>query len=113
MDLARIARADADRTGDAFDRGRSVGLYEAVSLIVQQADAFGLDRGDIGLEGVDQTGIYSDAARQRRLARADRGIRVHIQGADGPAARTTVPPGQIFLRYAATEILMNPSPFAA
>ena len=53
MDLARTARADADRTGDPFDRGRSMGLYEAVSLVVQQADAFGLDRGDVGLEGID------------------------------------------------------------
>jgi hypothetical protein len=53
MDLARTARADADRTGDAFDRGRSMDLYEAVSLVVQQADAFGFDRGDVGLDGID------------------------------------------------------------
>jgi hypothetical protein len=53
MDLARTAKADADQTGDPFDRGRAMGLYEAVSLVVLQADAFGLDRGDVVLRGID------------------------------------------------------------
>lgn len=53
LELAQAARADSDRSGDAFDRGRAHGLYEAVSLVTQQADAFGLDRGQVGLAGVD------------------------------------------------------------
>jgi hypothetical protein len=50
---ARAAKKDADESGDAFERGRALGLYESVSLLVQQADAFGMDRDDIGLRGVD------------------------------------------------------------
>ncbi|WP_329482101.1 hypothetical protein OG555_07545 [Kribbella sp. NBC_01484] len=53
LDLATSAKTNADQTGDAYDRGRQMGLYEAVSLVVQQADAFGLDRRDIGFEGGD------------------------------------------------------------
>ena len=30
-----------------------MGLYEAVSLLVQQADAFGLDRNALGLPDLD------------------------------------------------------------
>jgi hypothetical protein len=51
MDMARSAKADADSTDDPFQRGRLMGLYEAVSLLVQQADAFGMDRDQVGLAG--------------------------------------------------------------
>ena len=30
-----------------------MGLYEAVSLLVQQADAFGMNRDEVGLAGID------------------------------------------------------------
>jgi hypothetical protein len=50
---AQEAKAEAERTADPFQRGRSMGLYEAVSLLVQQLDAFGLDRESVGLAGVD------------------------------------------------------------
>jgi hypothetical protein len=53
VDMARSAKADADSTGDPFQRGRFMGLYEAVSLLVQQADAFGMDRNQIRLAGID------------------------------------------------------------
>jgi hypothetical protein len=53
MELARDAKAEADRTGDAFQRGRSHGLYEVVSLMVQQAEAFDLDRCQVGLAGIE------------------------------------------------------------
>jgi hypothetical protein len=53
LDVARAAKAEADRTADAFERGRQMGLYEAVSLLVQQSDAFGLDRDEVGLAGID------------------------------------------------------------
>jgi hypothetical protein len=48
-----VGNLTAGGTGDAFDRGRSMGLYEAVSLVVQQAAAFGLDRGAVGFQGID------------------------------------------------------------
>ena len=51
--LAAKADADADASGDGFNRGRASGLYEAVSLLVQQADAFGIDRDEVGLAGRD------------------------------------------------------------
>jgi hypothetical protein len=33
LDLATSAKTNADQTGDAYDRGRQMGLYEAVSLV--------------------------------------------------------------------------------
>ena len=53
LGLAQGAKDDADRTGDEYERGRQMGLYEAVSLLVQQADAFGMNRDEIGLAGVE------------------------------------------------------------
>jgi hypothetical protein len=53
LSLARESRANAVRTGDEFDRGRQMGRYEAVSLLTQQADAFGMDRDELGLAGID------------------------------------------------------------
>jgi len=51
--------ADARTTsldGDAFANGRAMGLYEAVSLLAQQADSFGISRAAVGLAGVDVDG---------------------------------------------------------
>ena len=53
VDMVRSAKADADSTGDAFQRGRVTGLYEAVSLLAQQSDAFGTAGDDTGLAGID------------------------------------------------------------
>lgn len=51
--LPGLHKAEADRTGDAFQRGRSHGLYEVVSLMVQQAEAFDRDRREVGLAGIE------------------------------------------------------------
>lgn len=51
--LARDAREAAERSGSDFERGRLMGLYQAVSLLAQQADAFGMQRDEVGLNGVD------------------------------------------------------------
>lgn len=50
---ALTARAVATEGGDAFDRGRLSALHEVVSLLQQQAQAFGVPLADLGLEGVD------------------------------------------------------------
>lgn len=47
-DDARQAAAE-----DPYDRGRAFGLYEAVSLMQQQAVAFGLPPEAVGLMGRD------------------------------------------------------------
>jgi hypothetical protein len=48
--------------GDAFQHGRSMGLYEAVSLVVKQADAFGIDRAHVGSRKSNLTATCSDDA---------------------------------------------------
>lgn len=53
VELALSAKHEAARTGSAYERGRQMGLCEAVSLMVQQAVAFGLSRDEVGLAGVD------------------------------------------------------------
>jgi hypothetical protein len=53
LELATSAKEDAARTGDAYERGRQMGLYEAVSLMTQQAEAFGMSRDQVGLGEVD------------------------------------------------------------
>ena len=55
LELATNARAQADGVNaDQFALGRSVGLYEAVSLLTQQAIAFQLSLPAVGLpEGFD------------------------------------------------------------
>lgn len=52
-ELAQAARARARDTGDAFDSGRAMGLYEVVSLMTQQADVFEMSRESIGLSDID------------------------------------------------------------
>jgi hypothetical protein len=44
--MAEAARTGAD---DEYQRGRAFGLYEAVSLVEQQAAAFGLSSEAVGL----------------------------------------------------------------
>jgi hypothetical protein len=46
--MAEEARADA---ADDYERGRAFGLYEAVSLVEQQAASFGLSSDKVGLGG--------------------------------------------------------------
>ena len=53
LETVRSAKAAADQSDDAFQRGRAMGLYEAVSLLAQQADAFRIGRDEVGLSGVD------------------------------------------------------------
>ncbi len=50
---AKAAKAAAARSASEYDKGRHFALYEVVSLLAQQADAFGIDRAEIGLAGVD------------------------------------------------------------
>ena len=45
---ARIAAANSD-----YDKGRQYALYEIISLMIQQADAFGIDKATLGLADVD------------------------------------------------------------
>jgi hypothetical protein len=56
-DLARAAKADRDESAAGEDRayaqGRLMALHEVVSLMQQQADAFGLSYRDLRLDDVD------------------------------------------------------------
>jgi hypothetical protein len=49
---AKAAAADADGDDD-FERGRAMALYEVVSLMQQQAAAFGIPLAALGLDDVD------------------------------------------------------------
>lgn len=51
--LARKACVDAAINHDPFAKGRQTGLYEALSLMREQAVAFGLGDEAIGLKGVN------------------------------------------------------------
>jgi hypothetical protein len=50
-ELIHMARDSASTKGDNFAKGRAMGLYEAVSLIENQASSFKVDRTAIGFEG--------------------------------------------------------------
>jgi hypothetical protein len=52
LEKAKAAKIDAARSGSDYDKGRHFALYEVVSLLTQQADAFGIDRREIGLAGI-------------------------------------------------------------
>ena len=41
------------KSSSDYDKARQFALYEVVSLLVQQADAFGVDRAVIGLADID------------------------------------------------------------
>lgn len=51
LDLAVEARNE--EVIDEFERGRCTALYEVLSLMKNQAIAFGLDESAIGIKGVD------------------------------------------------------------
>ncbi len=57
LEFAREAKleADATRGTDAgnFHAGYLMGMYRVISLMQQQAPAFGLELDDIGLDGID------------------------------------------------------------
>lgn len=53
LDKARAAKADAERSGSDYDKGRHFAFYEVISLMTQQASAFGIDQNEIGLGNID------------------------------------------------------------
>ena len=50
--LASKKESDRDR-GNLFDLGRRMAYYEAVSLMINQAIAFGMELSELNLEGID------------------------------------------------------------
>jgi hypothetical protein len=53
LDKGRAAKAEACRSGTDYDKGRQYAYFEVISLISQQAEAFGLDLASIGLDRID------------------------------------------------------------
>ena len=53
LEKASAAKLSARQSGADYDKGQHFAFYEVISLLVQQADAFGIDRASIGLEGID------------------------------------------------------------
>lgn len=53
VNMTMAAKREAVASGSDYDRGRHFALYEAVSLISQQATAFGLPLERIGLGALD------------------------------------------------------------
>jgi hypothetical protein len=56
LDLSTLLRdqyADRSRQVDDFERGYRMALMSVLSLMIQQADAFRIDRASIGLGGLD------------------------------------------------------------
>jgi hypothetical protein len=54
-EIALRAKRDADSASDAdrsFALGRLMAMHEVISLMQQQADAFGIAASDIGLDGI-------------------------------------------------------------
>lgn len=51
--LAKRIDSEAHSENDPFQRGRRFALYEVLSLMKQQAVAFGLSERQLGLEGVE------------------------------------------------------------
>lgn len=49
----RDAQRKASATTDDFEKGRQMAFYEVLSLMKQQADAFGIDETVLGLKDVD------------------------------------------------------------
>lgn len=52
-EYALEAKEEKEKSGSAFDTGYVAGFHRVVSLMQQQAEAFGISLGDIGLEGID------------------------------------------------------------
>ena len=53
LEKAKAAKTDAAHSGSDYDKGRHFALYEVISLLGQQVDAFGIDRVAVGLNDVD------------------------------------------------------------
>jgi len=57
LEFAREAKRQADATRGTeagnFDVGYLMGFHRVISLLQQQAPAFGLEVRDVGLEGID------------------------------------------------------------
>jgi len=56
-EAARVAKSERDELNDSTRRdyaiGRLMGYHEIISLMQQQAEAFGIRLSEIGLEGID------------------------------------------------------------
>ena len=53
LERLREAKAKAVRTDDAFDAGRKLGLYEALSMLVNRTGSFNIPAELLGLNGID------------------------------------------------------------
>jgi len=51
--LALAQEGPPETTNDGFQKGRQMAFYEVLSLMRQQANAFGLDDEALGLKDVD------------------------------------------------------------
>lgn len=53
LEYARAAKRRAQSKDDDFEKGQHIAFYAVLSLMKQQAIAFGLSEKAIGLDGVD------------------------------------------------------------
>jgi hypothetical protein len=53
LEQAKAVNQDGREKEDLFEKGRQMAFYEVLSLMREQAAAFGIDDRAIGLEGVD------------------------------------------------------------
>ena len=53
LDRAKVAKVEAAQSGSDYDKGRHFALYEVISLLTQQSDAFGIGPTEIGLADDD------------------------------------------------------------
>ncbi len=52
----------ASSAEDEFARGRRLGIYEALSLLLSQIDAFGIDRLQLGVADLEADALFIDRA---------------------------------------------------
>jgi hypothetical protein len=66
LDARTDASAEVDRPGHQFALGRLTAYYEVLSLMKQQADAFGIDATELSLQGFDpDRELLADPSRGR------------------------------------------------
>ena len=53
LSKAKAAKLEATQSDEDFDRGYKIAFYDVLSLLIQQADAFGVPLKDIGLSDFD------------------------------------------------------------
>jgi hypothetical protein len=53
IERTKAAREEFKRTKSERDMGRHLALYEVMSLLVHEAEAFGIDKAAIGLDGLN------------------------------------------------------------